>query len=149
MGVRKTESRIPANFQASDLGEAVVAADGRSALISFATAPVVIGHENAYVVIVSDAALAGNVASFEWTFKENGDVTRTDTTERADAIYQPSMFGTVSVSVRLLNAGNAEQATLSLDQLTTLPSPELETQIQNAQNSPVRALRTRKCCASW
>ena len=42
MTVRKTESRIPANFQASDLGEASVAADGRCALTSFVTSPLVV-----------------------------------------------------------------------------------------------------------
>jgi hypothetical protein len=34
MGVRKTESRIPVNFKPDDLGQAVVAADGRYTLAS-------------------------------------------------------------------------------------------------------------------
>jgi hypothetical protein len=34
--VRKTENRLPPNFQAADFGETVVAPDGRCALVSFA-----------------------------------------------------------------------------------------------------------------
>jgi hypothetical protein len=41
MGVRKTESRIPANFKPEDLGQAVVAADGRCALVSAITFPII------------------------------------------------------------------------------------------------------------
>jgi len=58
MPVRKTESRIPANFQASDLGQAVVAADRSCALISFLTSPTVVNRENVYVLAVTDTALA-------------------------------------------------------------------------------------------
>jgi len=46
MTVRKTENRIPADFQPSDLGEAGVTADGRAALISFVSTPLVVGREN-------------------------------------------------------------------------------------------------------
>ena len=134
--MRKTECRVPAGFQAADLGEAAVAADGRCVLISFATAPIVIGRENTYVAIVSDAALAAIAATFEWTFKENSDVMSVETTERAYALYQPTMLGTLSVGVRVLDMANAEQAALSLDQVITLPSAELETLIENAQNAP-------------
>ena len=49
MPVGKTESRIPAGFQASDLGEASVAADGRCALISITTDPIVVVAKNSYV----------------------------------------------------------------------------------------------------
>jgi hypothetical protein len=136
MPVRKTESRLPIGFQASDLGQAVVADDARCALISFATAPVVVARDNAYVLLVTDAALASSAQSFEWTFKENGDVTRIDATERADALYQPSIMGSLSVGVRVLDSGNAEQAALSLEQEVVLPSAELETLIADAQNRP-------------
>ena len=56
MSVRKTESRIPANFQATDFGEAVVAPDGRCALVSFITAPVLVDRENVnvYVLFVTE-----------------------------------------------------------------------------------------------
>jgi len=113
--VRKTERRLPKGLQATDLGEAVVAGDGRCALISFITAPVIVGRANTYVVIVPDTALAANVATFEWTFKENNAVKRTGTTVRGDASYQPTQPGSLSASVRLLDSSNAQQASLTLD----------------------------------
>lgn len=136
MVVRKTESRIPANFQASDLGEAVAAANGRCTLVSFLTAPVVVNRENCYVVFVSDSSLAAIAQSYEWTFKENGDVTKTETTEFGEIAYQPSTLGTLSLTVRILDAGNIEQANLVLEQEIILPSAELEALITDAQNKP-------------
>ena len=133
--MRKTETRLPVGLAAADLGEAVVAASG-CALISFATAPLVVGRDNTYVVFVPDATLVNDVASFEWTFKENGEVTRLTATERADAIYEPAALGTLTVDVKVLNAANAELVTLSMDQIVTLPSTELETLIADAQNKP-------------
>ena len=64
MPVRKTESRIPGGYLPSDLGEAVVADDGRCALVSFATAPIVVSRENTCVLFVTDPALAATVQSF-------------------------------------------------------------------------------------
>lgn len=57
---------------ASDLGESTVAADGRCALVSFITSPLVVNRENNYVVFVTDAALAGQANSIDWAFSENG-----------------------------------------------------------------------------
>ena len=136
MPIRKTESRIPANYQASDFGEVAEAADGRCALVSFATAPIVATRDNTYVLFVTDAALAANAASFEWTFRENGDVTRVATGVAADIVYRPATLGSLTATVRILNTGNAEQATLSLEQLVVVPSVELETLIADAQNKP-------------
>jgi hypothetical protein len=60
--VRKTESRIPANFQVSDLGETVVVADSHCVLISCATiSPTVANRENIYVLVITDPALANTV----------------------------------------------------------------------------------------
>jgi hypothetical protein len=72
MTVRKTENRIPADFQAADLGEASIASDGRSALISFVTTPLVVSRENTYVAFVTDQTLSASAASFEWSVTENG-----------------------------------------------------------------------------
>ena len=73
MAVRRTESRLPAAFQASDLGEAIVAPDGRCALISFTTAPITVTRQNTYVLFVTDPGLAGSAHSYEWSFQENAD----------------------------------------------------------------------------
>jgi hypothetical protein len=116
MGVRKTESRIPANFKPDDLGQAVVAADGRCALVSFITSPLVIDRENTYVVFVTDAALAGVANSFEWSVTENGGEADTTTTQYGEFSHSPKSTGMLSLVVRVLGVGNVEQATLKLDQ---------------------------------
>lgn len=136
MGARKTESRIPATLQASDLGEAVAAADGRCVLISFVTSPVVMARENTYVLMTTDAALALTLNSFQWTFEENGAVTKNVTTEFGEIIYQPAAEGTLVVAVNVLDAGNTQQATLSLKQQVVPPSAILEDFISQAQNTP-------------
>ena len=136
MTVRKTESRIPANFQASDLGEASVAADGRCALISFVTSPLVVGRENVYVVFVTDAGLAMAAESFEWTFTENAGTPETQTTPQGEFVYTPSAVGPLNLVVRILGAGNTEQASLSLAQEIVSPNVELESLITEARNQP-------------
>lgn len=136
MTVRKTESRVPANFQASDLGEASVAADGRCALISFVTSPLVVGRENVYVVFVTDAGLAAAAESFEWTLTENGGPPETQTTPQGEFSYQPKADGVLELVVRILGAGGAEQASLSLEQEMVSPNVELETLIGEARNQP-------------
>jgi hypothetical protein len=136
VAIRKTESRIPANFQASDLGEARVAADGRCALISFVTSPLVVGRENVYIVFVTDAGLAAATDSFEWTFTELVGIPSAQTTAQGEVSYTPRSAGEVTLVVRLLGAGNTEQATLSLTQAIVLPNAALETLINAAVNQP-------------
>jgi hypothetical protein len=136
MGVRKTESRIPANFKPEDLGQAVVSDDGRCTLISFVTAPIVVNRKNVYVLFVTDAGLATATQSFEWTFEENGDITKTQTTEISEIAYLPQTTGTLNITLRLLDAGKVEQAKLVFEQEVVLPSVEIETFITDAQNKP-------------
>jgi len=136
MSVRKTESRIPANFQASDLGQASVAADGQSALISFVTTPLVVGRENVYVAFVTDATLAASAESFEWSFVENGAAPQVQTTEHGEVFYTPTATGSVAVTVRVLGPSDAELAKLSLDQEIVEVNAELEALIAEAQNQP-------------
>jgi len=136
MGVAKTESRIPESFQAFDLGEAVASSDGRCTLISFVTGPIVLGRDNEYTLFVTDAALAAAAHSFEWSFTQDGDVKKTDNTERSITKYQPEATGTLTVTVRILDAAQNEQATLAMDQDVVPPSAALETLIEEAWNSP-------------
>ena len=135
MPVRKTESRIPANFQASDFGEAVVAPDGRCALVSFITSPLVVNHENVYVLFVTNAGLAASAKSFEWTFSEN-DISTTETTEHGEISYTPRSTVRLSMIVRILGAANAEQAKLTLTQDVMPLDGELEALITSASNDP-------------
>lgn len=136
MAVRKTESRLPASFEASDLGEAVVAADARCALVSFITTPVVAGRENVYVVYVTDAGLASSTQSFEWSIIENGGAPVVQTTDAGEFAYVPTAAGSLTLNVRLLGAGNAELATLSLTQDIVALNVELETLIGEFKNQP-------------
>jgi hypothetical protein len=136
VSVRKTESRLPANFQASDLGEAVVAADGRCALVSFITTPLVVGRENVYVVYVTDASLASSTQSFEWSIIENGGVPVLQTTHAGEFAHVPASLGSLILGVRLLGAGNAELAALSLTQEMVAINLELETLIAEFTNQP-------------
>ena len=136
MTVRKTESRIPANFQASDLGEASVATDGRCALISFVTSPLVIGRENFYVVFVTDGGLAAAAQSFEWTVTEGAGPPVKQTTPQGEFSYIPKSGGELTLAVRILGAGDTEQATLALEQEIVSPNVELETLISEARNQP-------------
>jgi hypothetical protein len=136
MGVRKTESRIPANFKPDDLGQSVVGDDGRCALVSFITSPLVIDRENTYVVFVTDAALAGSANLFEWSFTENGGVANAQTTEVGEVLYRPKSIGMLSLVVRILGAGNAEQANLKLDQEITQLNPLMESKFIEAQDKP-------------
>src|SRR5512138_2875783 len=133
MTVRKTENRIPANCQPSDLGQASLAADGRSALISFVTTPLVVGREDVYVVFVTDAALVASAASYEWSFAENSGAPQVQTTEHGEVSYTPTATAGVEVTVRILDANSAEQARLSLDQEVVAVNAELEALIAEAQ----------------
>ena len=134
--MRKTESRLPAGLEAMDLGEAVVASDGRCALVSFITAPLAAGRANTYVVFVTDAALAGAVESFEWSFAEGSDAPVVVATPSGEASFTPTRVCYLSVSVRLLDGGATEHATLTLIQQVRAPNAALEQLILNATNQP-------------
>jgi hypothetical protein len=136
MPVRKTESRIPANFQASDLGQAVVAADRRCALVSFVTSPTVVGRENTYILFVTDPALAGTAHAFEWSFGVGDLAADVQNTTFGEITYQPADTGPLTVTVRALDAANAEQAKLTLTQEVVSPSMELEAMIGEAIEQP-------------
>ena len=136
MSVRKTESRIPENFQATDFGQAIVATDGRCALVSFILSPLVVNRDNTYVVFVTDAALASAVSSFEWTVTENGGAPVVQTTPYGEFTYRPQATGHMSLTVRLLDAGNTEQASLTLAQDMVPLNAELEDLITTSRNEP-------------
>jgi hypothetical protein len=136
MTVRKTETRIPSNLQASDLGEASVADDGRAALVSFVSTPLVVSRENVYVVFVTDTTLAASAESFEWSFTEGAGTPQVQTTDHGEIAYTPSAEGTLAVTLRILDGSNAEQAKLSLIQEVVAINAELEGLIAGAQNQP-------------
>jgi hypothetical protein len=134
MPVRKTESRIPENSQASDLGQALVADDGRCALVSFITSPLVVNHENVYVLIVTDAGLAAAAQSFEWTFTESGGALTSQITEHGEFSYTPQSTGDLNIAVRILDASSIEQAKIEIVQEVNPLNAELEELIISASN---------------
>jgi hypothetical protein len=136
MSVRKTERRIPTGFQASDLGEAVVSADGRSCVVSFISSPLAFERENVYVVYVTDTMLASAVRSFEWSFTENDGTPSTHTTEFGETTYTPTDTGSLTLVVKMLDTGNTEQARLTMTQDVIGPNPTVEALIANAIDLP-------------
>ena len=136
MPIRKMETRIPAGSVAADLGESFVAADGRCALVSYITSPLVVGRENTYVVFVTDAALAGQAQSFAWSFSENDGTATTQTTHVGETSYTPQGTGSLSVTVKILDSTNSEQASLSLMQAMVPLHPGLEALIAAATDQP-------------
>ena len=140
MGVRKTESRLPVGFQAADLGEAVTSSDGRCSLISFISAPLAVSRPNTYVVIVGDNALASAIESFEWSFTEDVGPPVIKTTAAGQTDYLPLSEGYLQVTVRMLGAGSAEQASLSLIQQIGSLNAALEAMIEEAISKPGAAI---------
>lgn len=136
MGVRKTESRLPANHSATDLGQSFASPDGRCTVVSFISNPLVVDRENKYVLFVTDAGLAGTVQSFEWNFNESGGATSTQTTQIGEFAYRPQATGTLNVIVRALGGGNVEQASISFSQDIVSANAELEALINGAQDQP-------------
>jgi hypothetical protein len=134
--VRKTESRLPPNLQAADLGEAIVAPDGRCALVSFLTSPLVVNRENVYLVFVTDATLAAAAHSFEWTFTENAGPPIVENTEHGEISHVPKDTGRLYLTVRILSADKSEQAKLTFKQDVGHLNPLLEKLIAETSASP-------------
>jgi hypothetical protein len=135
MPVRKTESRIPFDFQPAELGEAVSSPDERSALVSFITSPLVVQRENIYVLFVTDSTLAASIARYEWSFIENGGTPTVESTEHGESAYTPGATGSLSITVRALDSGDTERLSLSLSQQIVALQAEIETLIAEAGDS--------------
>ena len=136
MPVRKTESRLPANHLAADLGQSAPSADGRCTLISFISNPLVVGRDNTYVLFVTDTGFAATVQSFEWSFAENGGAPSVQTTQAGEITYRPLATGTLTIVARAKNSSNAEVASITLSQDIVATNAELETLINGAREQP-------------
>ncbi len=136
MTVRLTERRIPVALQPADLGEALAAVDDRAVLISFVTSPLVIERDNVYVVFVTDETLAGDTASYEWTFTLADEAPDSQQTDIGEITYRPKVTGDLRVAVRLLDENGVEQTTIELSQEVVEPNSELEDMIAAARNQP-------------
>jgi hypothetical protein len=136
MPTRPTERRIPPTLTPGDLGESVAAADTRCLFVSFITSPLVVERLNTYVVFVTDDALAAATARYDWKFALGESEPETQVTDAGETTYRPKAAGELQVSVRLVDDGGAEQATLALPQEVVDPNPELEALIAAARNQP-------------
>ena len=130
MPVRKTESRIPDTFQASDLGQAITASG--CTIISYVTSPLVRDRPNQYIVFVTDPGITASAASYQWTVTESGLAPAVTTSPDGELLLQPTNSGSLRVSVSILNGSGTQLATLTLDQTVVPPSEELEDLIAEA-----------------
>jgi hypothetical protein len=136
MAVRKTESRIPASFTISDLGQAVTNAASSCSLVSCASSPLIVDRKYQYVVFVTDNALANNVNSFSWTVTSQGGAVETFSTPHGELFYDAEALGNLQINVRLLDAGASEIETLTLQQSVIDSSDILEDLIEEAIDEP-------------
>jgi hypothetical protein len=134
MGVRKTESRIPAGLQPSDLGEAVASVDGNAYLISYITSPLTVNRDNAYVVLIPDDTLAAVADTYRWTFAEEGQPLVTKITDAGVISYSPSVVGNIDLEVSVLDTNGTQKTSLTFSQIIAGPNSELEELIAEAAN---------------
>ena len=133
----KTETRIPAGSLGRRSRRIIRRGpDGRCALVSYITSPLVVGRENTYVVFVTDSGLAAQAQSFEWSFSENGGTATAQSTQVGEAVYSPQGTGSLNVTVRILDGSSTEQASLSLTQAMVPLHPGLEALIAAAKDQP-------------
>lgn len=125
MSVRKTEQRIPAGFAVADLGQTVGSTDGKVALVSYNSTPIVHQRLQGYVVFVLDDTLAAQVDHYDWSIQNAGTLD-TSATEFGYLQYQPGLEGSVSVQVTLKGAADQALGTLEMDQEVVALNAELE-----------------------
>jgi hypothetical protein len=135
MSVRKTETRIPAGFAATDLGDAILATDGRCALVSFLSSPLTPNQENTYVLFVTDSSLASSIDSYNWLFAEDGAFPQNTQTTVGEAAYTPGTVGNLTVMVSALDSSGTELASLTLIQDVGPLNPALEDLIATADDN--------------
>lgn len=100
------------------------------------TSPLVIDRDNTYVVFVTDEALAGRTAAYEWTFVLDEGTAARKRTEIGELTFRPAATGVLRLTVRLLDDSDAEQAAVTLSQEVVEPNAELEGLIDAARNEP-------------
>jgi hypothetical protein len=135
--VRPSESRLPAGFQLEDLGQSVSTADNKASLISYNPSPVANGRRQAYVVFVTDNALAAQVAHYDWSI-QNGTATVAATTESGYHEFTTQEEGSLSAKVTVKDAADQPLGELTLDQVVLALNAELEALYeQTAQSVPL------------
>lgn len=136
MPARKTESRLPDGYTASDLGQSAQSANSKAVMISYIISPLVLNRVNTYVVFITDTALAGTAASYDWTITPGGNLPINETTTAGEYSFTPNTTGVLTVKVSIKDAGNSEQAVITMNQEIVQRNTELETLITAAANAP-------------
>ncbi len=111
----KTETRIPFNFQATDLGEVAVSSDDNVAVIAYYATPIAIGRQQTYVVIITGTQLQNDTTAIQWQVN-NLDTTTTEGVWE----YTPNDEGPFTLNVTLRSSTNEVLNTVSFEQ-TVLP----------------------------
>jgi hypothetical protein len=127
--VRITESRLPAGYLATELGQTtqVTVSGGKYILVSFLTSPVPVGTVQEYVVFAIDA----DADEYRWTFTPYGETPATYTTDIGRVRHTFSDFGFHQVQVQVVLAG-AVVATLGFIQGVAQLNPTLEQAISQS-----------------
>lgn len=136
MAVRKTESRLPTNHDAGDLGQFSASGGNRCTLVSFIQSPLVENRENQYILFVTDATLASSAQSYEWRFIENGTAPSVLNTAVGQMTYRPMAVGQLEVAVRILGSGGSELDAVALTQSVVPANAELEALLDGGSGQP-------------
>ncbi len=137
MPVRKTERRIPAGYTAMDLGQTISSSDGKAALVSFNSSPVVHQRLQDYVVFVFDEALASQIDHYDWSF-QLGNNTDNTVTKNGYIQYTPQSQGNSSIEVTFKDTTDQVLDSLQMDQMVVAPNAELEALYeQTTENVPL------------
>ncbi len=138
MSIRRTDTKIPDNFLASDLGQAISNAASTMHLIACLTSPLTIDAFQDYVVFITDAVAERNL-SFEWGINLNGVLNSTNTNDNWHRLLIDAI-GNIDIEVKIKDEDDSLLETLSLSQTIGPNNPELvEMLSQEDQNIPVAA----------
>ncbi len=124
MPVRKTEQHLPAGYSAEDFGQSSQSADGKIALISFNSSPVVQQRLQSYVVFVLDSSLAAQVDHFDWVMQT--DVGENISSDTGFISFRPASGEILTVSVKLKGGADEDLGQVQLEQSIVESNSELK-----------------------
>lgn len=121
--MRKTEKRLPFNYSAADMGQAVsngVTPGGEYHLVSYLTSPVAKGSYNDYVVFVTKGATEPEyyLWSFQCVYTKKAYITKEITQEGLFQFQIPTDAEKLEVKVELCNVFGTVLVTLVMEQVT-------------------------------
>lgn len=134
MPVKKTESRIPAGFTASDLGDHAASSTSPAVLlIAHLSSPVAARRLQRFTVFITDAAIAATADNYSWTISNN--TVHNEITSEGYLEYTPQSIGAMNVTVTVRDSGNNSLFVISLNQTIIALNSALELQIDQDENN--------------